>query len=720
MDREIINDLSRQSDYSINDISILVREIKKMIAECNPLEILEYAYIDFIKSSIGKTSEFQLTVDDIFKGREIEYIQSVLVSSENKYIKKRSSDSENNMKNYNLITHKVNELYRVVQMDEFLLNIEKESVSEFDKEDEDFLVNAQAHMFARGDRYQVYEIPHLRELFKVHNDEFERLYEITTSDFVNGLENIQKSLTTVDIEKEFGREYEKFDLQKLTNWPIELLNDLSFSINENQDFFNNEYSGWPIIELPIFKKPFIKIDNKYYCFDYYSLFDNIYRVIQKLFRGKDSTYADLWISRQNNVTENMVANLFRKVLPGCTVYISNYYPKKKSLKQCAENDILVLYDDNLIIAEVKAGSYTYRAPILDIKSHKKSLETLIKKADGQAERTLKYLKSADKVKLYNKDKSEKCEITLNKFNEITLMCVTLDNFNEFCSKIDKLNFLKINKNTIALSIDDLRVYTDYFESPLTFLHYLKQRKLANQNRKLYLNDELDHLGMYIENNNYSRILGNGECNYIMAFGFREELDKYFGMLFYNKTQAVKPKQEFPREFKEIINFLDKCNLKEKSKLARVLLSFPSNIKNEFSGGINRALKREREIKRMVQMSLTGESPVCVFCHQAGIKEMSPKEISDYTKATMINLNDNYRVELNLYYTNYAELKDIKFNFYEVNKIKQGEIKEIEAFGKELAISKIETYKKINNIKKIGRNHLCPCGSGKKYKNCHGK
>jgi preprotein translocase subunit SecA len=22
--------------------------------------------------------------------------------------------------------------------------------------------------------------------------------------------------------------------------------------------------------------------------------------------------------------------------------------------------------------------------------------------------------------------------------------------------------------------------------------------------------------------------------------------------------------------------------------------------------------------------------------------------------------------------------------------------------------------------KIGRNDLCPCGSGKKYKNCHGK
>ena len=34
----------------------------------------------------------------------------------------------------------------------------------------------------------------------------------------------------------------------------------------------------------------------------------------------------------------------------------------------------------------------------------------------------------------------------------------------------------------------------------------------------------------------------------------------------------------------------------------------------------------------------------------------------------------------------------------------------------------DNNKKINTpiiSKKIGRNETCPCGSGKKYKNCHG-
>jgi len=37
-------------------------------------------------------------------------------------------------------------------------------------------------------------------------------------------------------------------------------------------------------------------------------------------------------------------------------------------------------------------------------------------------------------------------------------------------------------------------------------------------------------------------------------------------------------------------------------------------------------------------------------------------------------------------------------------------------GKEM----LKQKPKVNDKKKIGRNDPCPCGSGKKYKQCHGK
>jgi len=42
-------------------------------------------------------------------------------------------------------------------------------------------------------------------------------------------------------------------------------------------------------------------------------------------------------------------------------------------------------------------------------------------------------------------------------------------------------------------------------------------------------------------------------------------------------------------------------------------------------------------------------------------------------------------------------------------------KVVDSSGREFKVEKIESGKE-----KIGRNDPCPCGSGKKYKNCHGR
>lgn len=767
---------SEYKDTSL-EIDSLVNEIKDMVSTCNPLGLLKYAYNKFITSIGGISSEAQLTTESVYVGRGIEYIQSVLVSSSNKHIK--NEDKSNNLKKFELITLKIVDLYRLIQNYYMYrtANLKNESDIEFDLEQEQFLVEAQLSMFVRGDRYQIYEILHIKELLEPHNDEFINLYNITTHDFVKGLSNIQKSLTSIlnqfdnifgaeggqifeimkmfekyeafekvqlkkdenqtmdNIMKKFKEkemynldsykfkeknEYKAFDLEELTNWPKTLLEDLSYKVGENEYFYNNEYPGWPLIELPVYERPFINIEGKFYCFDYYNLFDNIYRVIQRVFREKDLSYKDTWGMRQMEVTERMVSELYKKILPNCTVYTSNYYPKNKSLKNCAENDILILYDDNLIIVEVKAGSYTYRSPILDIDSHVSSLKTLVEKADGQAERTLDYLKSAKTVKLYNKDKSEKCDVTIDDFNEVTLMCITLDNFNEFSSKIEKMKFLKINKNTIALSIDDFRVYSDYFDSPLVFLHYLKQRKLATQNKALYLNDELDHLGMYIEHNMYAYTFKTDEESKTIAYGYRENVDEYFSSLVNKEFKIDKPKQKMPVEFEEIITCLDKTNLKERVRLAIFLLDFSSDAKNDLINQINMALIRQKQIGRMLALSLFGETPLCVFCHQYGIENIVDNSAKEYTLATMLESNDEFRIELHLFYDESEKVTEVKFYFYTIDNIPKEREAEFIELGHKYYNTRLISYKKQNNIKKIGRNDTCLCGSGKKYKKCHGK
>lgn len=770
---ELIEEISNEYENNELIINKLIEEIKELISFCDPLRLMKYGYDRFIESNGGIAAEVNLSREAIFIGKELEYIQSVLVSSENRYGKSENSINEKEI--FARISSKINELYSLTQLSLMYRTSKslKDNNFQLDLEIEEFLMEAQLSMFVRGDRYAIYEIPHLRSLLEAHSEELIKLYGISIDEFIDGMDNIQKSLLSIKNSKIFGENsrsffkiiellnkyeefeqnelnidagisteyimerfmrsldveslkcvdenaYDDFDLEKITKFPRSLLEDLSYKLNENKYFYNNDYAGYPIIELPIFSKPFINIDNKFYCFDYYNLFDNIYRVIQKVIRAKDATYKDKWMSVQMETTEKIVADLFKKLLPNCIIYTSNYYPKNKSLKQCNENDLLVIYDDNLIIIEVKAGAYSYRAPILDIDSHIKSLKTLVEKADNQAQRILEYFQTNKSAKIYDSNKNEKCEIKIEEFNEITLMSVTLDNFNEFCAKIEKLEFLNINKNSIALSIDDLRVYSDYFDTPIEFLHYLRQRKIATENSNLYLNDELDHLGMYIEEIFYSQKFKDEDYKKIYAYGYREELDDYFGSLINKGLGIEKPKQSLPVELYKIIKFLGEAKIKDIVKVGTYLLDFSPESKEDINDKISLALIRQREINRMVQIALMGEAPLNIFCHQENINNMSLDETERYTLAHMLEFNEEVRLELNVYYDIKNRIKDIKFKFHKRDDIPKEKIEEIKKYSEELFKYRVENYKKQLGVKKIGRNEKCPCGSNKKYKNCHGK
>ena len=169
---------------------------------------------------------------------------------------------------------------------------------------------------------------------------------------------------------------------------------------------------------------------------------------------------------------------------------------------------------------MRADSFTYTPAITDFEAHKNSFDSLIGKADYQCIRTFEYIKKCDSVKSYTKDKEKKFEFERGKIRRIYSLCVTVDNFNVFEAKIEKTNFFNVANGTIAISIDDLDVYTHYFESELCFLHYLKHRKAATRLRTLMLTDELDHLGMYIDQNVYEDLVyDNRDCTSFVGVGF---------------------------------------------------------------------------------------------------------------------------------------------------------------------------------------------------------
>lgn len=751
--RQLKKDLKCNYRNIINDINEKVRVIRDKVLLCDPIQLLSFSSDMGLLSFINLFSEFQMQSGSMPIARATEYIQSIYVSSPKNETIDRKQDPT---LIFNEILKDIEELYELINyfylhwgaiLEDFYPNENMEMINH--------IVEEQMLYLVRGQRYQVFENEYFEKLLYIHNDILINLFGISSDEVIKGIKNLQYSLTqgkldaidqfklimdqleNCDDTKETFFEnykdesqdfYDKFfgtqlrNVIKVTGWPEKFVNELSWEQNSVPEFFNqSDYSGWPIIDLPIFKRPFIKIDGVSYCFDYYSFMDNFYRVLQKTITRIDPSYK--WSKYQQISSETMVEDIFKSILPSCLTYTSNYYPVNDSLKELAENDLIVVYDDTLIIVEVKAGSFVYTAPINDFEAHIKSYKNLIEKADWQCRRTEDYLKKNDVAKLYDSKHKLKASIDMKKISSVYSMSVTIDNINSFAAKAEKIKFLELQSNAISIAIDDLMVYREYFQSPLLFLHFLQQRSLATQNPKLALNDELDHLGMYIKHNCYNfqteLLPKNTTRNFI---GYREELDDYFCKLYQPKLNPIKPIQDLPWVILEIINYLETNLIENRSYIANYFLNFSTEAKQQFCQNIEYVLKRQQEIKSVVPFHSNGTGDFLrytCFINQSGIVETDKDYKRKYALACLSWNNDSDRFLVELDFDKNKKLQRVSLQNLEKCDINEDEKKEIEELGAQIASFRFNDYRK-NHKGKIGRNQLCPCGSGKKYKKCCGK
>lgn len=751
--KQIMKVMSDRYEPIIDEINSKIGQIKTKILLCDPVKLLSFSADMGLMPMMHSTSEFNLSVGDIPVTRATEYIQSIFVSSPKMYIPESEGDPS---ERFFSIISEIEELHQLMQEFTFCWGARlNELRPDIDDDTKAYLIELQIMYGVRGQRYQVFEVPYFEKLLSVHDEVFLELFGMNSSQIIAGIEKLQYSLTQrkLDVVKKLGNFFDKYgerelnsldfcphdlksvgtdfynkffgtklrEVVEITNWTKVFVDELSWEQDATRNFFEQEFSGWPIIDLPIFKRPFIKINDLSYCFDYYCFVDYFYRAIQKTVTRLKPTYQ--WSDRQQFASERMVEQLFKKILPGSTTYLANYYPLNGSIKKMAENDLIVIYDDILIIVEVKAGSFVYTSPLNDFDSHIKSYKTLIEKADLQCFRTREYLENQKTANLYHEDGTEKVIINLDQISSIYTVSVTIDNINILAAKAEKVKFLELKSHSISIAVDDLMVYAEYFNSPLLFLHFLQQRNLATQEPKLALNDELDHLGMYIAHNCYSMQVDTISKNGIGFFvGYREDLDEYFGKLYHKLLIPKKPLQNIPNLFMEIIDYLESQAIPSRSYIANYFLNFAQDAKIDLCNTIDCVLKRQKQVHMIIPFNASGVGDslryTCVV-NQEGVSKKSDVWKREYTLANLCWNKENDRHLIDIYFDNQGRFIKVTLKRYVPQDIKKYETEKIHNMGKDLAMKRMENYRHSNNSK-IGRNQLCPCGSGKKYKKCCGK
>lgn len=718
------------------DIDLKIKNICLLVRDFHPLQLLKYGYELFASRSIGKIAEVDLDSDVAVALRMVDYIQSIIVSIPKSDKKITDQIDEEKWKE---LHREVEQLYYFINTSYHISRTAYAKLNDdnYDEKYNDFYVKAQM-LWAnvRGCRYSIHDIPHHRSLLLLHNDIFLELFGVSIDEFIEGIKRLQDSLltgipsaflelkefqkkimnivekriaeaiTTEDltqlthqvIEEQgwqdwqnsiMGRivQFDLYDVQKVTGLPENLLRELSWAPGEYQELFSpGEFVGWPLRLLSVHVRPFIYVEGKYYCFELFSLMDNLYRVIQRMITRLRPDYKEKWNKKQKEVSENLPFELFAKLLPGARIYRSIFHlwsTEKSGKKNWCETDGVIIFDDHLIVVEIKAGAFTYTPPATDFPAYIDSIKNLLLKPAMQARRFIDYLNSSEDVNIYDENKELITNLRHQNFRLITSCCVTIDNFTTLASQAENLKPIGADLQDFpiwSVSVDDLRVYVEIFDSPLIFAHFLEERKRAFESPALRVNDELEHLSLYLKHNRYvTYAFDFYDENPVGWHGYLSDLDKYFYDLMASPETASKPIQPIPRRIAEILNTLECEKNPGFCKAASCLLDMDGETRNAFDESLEEVLIRKTKKGKFIPFSMFGETRLTVFCCMEGVKCPDISWMRDYVLATLLRTKDRERMMLQLKFDCSKKVYKVDFEFLSLSEIplsRYGEIEEI--------------------------------------------
>lgn len=750
----------------IAEIDAHVRGIVAVVEKFHPLTILQRGYWEEVGPLLMREDHEPETKESVIAQRMVDYVQSVIaavppISGE------RPPITDEGWKE--LLTH-VEGVFDVLNREYVYSRTASWRVNGdgLPENRQEFYVRA-VLMWCNvtGHRYHHQEVEYLRELLAPHTDVFQRLWGLDTDGLVNGLGRILDSLSRglgesilqmiaahEDYQKVADRAEAEandtlldekmadlttdpslraaagrimgFDLFKVDGLlPEPLLRELAWAPGECTEFIDGkDYSGWPTRIWPRTLRPFLAVDGSYYCFDVHSLFDHIYRVLQRTVARLEPGYRDAWNKGQKVASEAFPLKLFRKLCPEAKVWSSTFYQNREldplGHRKWCELDGLVCGDGHLFIVEVKAGVFTLAPPETGIDIYVRSIEKLVFDPVDQGERFLRWLESEGTVDLFDEQHAKIGELRRSDFEHVTVCAITVDPFTEIAAKSHHLRSLVGHQGKTpfwALSIGDLMTYTELFQNPLVFLHYVEKRGQAIESDKLVLDDEFDHYGMYLKHNNYhlyaEQTMPDGKVSWT---GYRTEIDAYFNAG--QEGQPVTaPTQELPPLYSAMLGRLAASQHRDRRRVASLLLDYSGHTKKEIALTVERSLREQSAVRRPKPLSIYGDhTGLTFYCWQNGVLVRSATDALRHAKTCMLTTRESERLLIELLFAADGTLLEVEPTFLRAAELTPAERLALEPEAQRLTEERIKKTA-FNGKRKLGPNDTCPCGSGKKYKKC---
>lgn len=734
--------LKEKIPYFESELDTIIQKIIEIIKEYNLKQLLD---ILGFKYSFTSPEALKNNTNEI-KVFKLDYMLSLITSIEIESIGEKDCDES--------IVNQIEELLdKLTYQSMFYLMLS----TDVDNEPSELKFRqSMQYMIVKGDSYSNHKIELCKEMFVKYDDIFNREFGITSVELIQRLidlanqpfvnlnakkeyfqilqkshsefleklsqtpkieqmeffENFKDSESVAHTNRELQKVYDKYNsywddfIFKLTkiNLPVKVLDKLTLELGDNKAFQKGKIDYFPNNNTLIYEKPILKLGDEFFCFNPTIIFYNLQSILENILLDiiPSDKHQKIYYKKKGEYLEEKSLELFRKLLPNSQIYSNLQYGKND------EVDGLVIFDNNLLIVESKSNKFTLGARQGNIEKIKTDTKNIVEKAYQQAIRAKKYIFSEDKVEFRNNKKQVVLSLCRKDINEIYLINTTLDplyHISTNLSSLKEFGFIQDDEWIWSVYLNDLRIISEILDSPSEFLLYLERRIKYNDYYQIKISEEIDIFGYFLGSGLYFDDIDFPKDNFMLALdsSFSEKIDLFY----YSQEGSLEETYSKPCLFENSINLKDIVKqVEEKSKknftnITKFLLSLDGSMQKLFHENIE-----------LMKIYKRNDIHTCFSEVNKGITFISERNF-DETKAKKQCQIYAYERKINIWYLIVIGENGV-IDYYEFyfdnsyNEILENDVK------------KIRNYRMAQRIeidKKIGRNELCPCGSGKKYKKC---
>ena len=341
------------------------------------------------------------------------------------------------------------------------------------------------------------------------------------------------------------------DLQSKTKLDADVVrkvfNALSYKPNDLSGL-NLEYMS---LDNPFWIRPAIQLeDDKFYIPMPQATFSHIHTIVEELAKG--ANISKKLENRRSEYLELKTSEIFESLFNEVDIRTSMKWQEED--KQW-EHDLVAVVDRVLFVVEAKSHKLTPSGKRGSPDRLKRHVQDIIIESSKQSQRLKTLLSDARAGQGIAVEICKNAKLDFNSVDYVIRISTTLSDLTAII--LDEIDFQKsgwLPENTElapAIIISDLLCIFHILNNPILIVHYLHER-FYFQKKVRVLGDELDVLGLYLENGLNMSI--PNDIKQIVITGMSSSIDKYFMSADHN-IHLPKPEVVMRPFFRDIITEL---------------------------------------------------------------------------------------------------------------------------------------------------------------------